>query len=136
MINPERAMKKSEPTPIRNHVELSYRIMKLNELRAEQEEVIKRDVKELYYSFHPTELIKKLWSDVKGDTETKNNLGKAGLNFGADLLIGKIFGRNKSIKGFLTSVLVEKLASYFLNKNSDKIMDGVSKLTNLFKKAA
>jgi hypothetical protein len=129
-------MQSPEMPPIRNHVELSYRIMKLNALKAEQEEVLRKDLKEIYYSFHPSELMRNMWKNFKENPEAKQNVGKAGVGLGLDFLIRRLTGRSSSIKGYLSSVLFEKLAAYFLNKHSDTIAKGVSKLGKMFKQAA
>lgn len=127
-------MKSVEMPPIRNHVELSYRIMKLNALKAEQEEVIKRNLKEIYFSFHPSELIRKAWSNFKENPEAQQTVSSAGIGMGLDFLVRKLTGRNTSLKGYLFSVLFEKAATHLINKHSDKIAGGIAQLGKLFGK--
>jgi hypothetical protein len=129
-------MHNPEMPPIRNHVELSYRIMKLNALKAEQEDVIRKDIKEIYYSFMPSELLRKAWNSFKENPAAQTNVGAAGVGIGLDFLIKRISGRNSSLKGYLSSILFEKVAGYFLKRHSDVIEKGVEKVTRMFRKAA
>lgn len=120
--------------PITNYIELKHRIMHLNARKVEQEAEIKHHIKELYYSLQPTELIKSVFKKVTGSEEKKSDLKKTGLALGADFLIGRLLGRSSSIKGFVSSIIVEKVASYVMNNHSDAISNGISKLKGLLKK--
>ena len=44
------------------------------------------------------------------------------------LFIDKVLGRNNSIKGFLSSMLFEKISTTFINKNATGIIAGIGKL--------
>jgi hypothetical protein len=118
----------SEPIIITNDTDLHYRIMKLSNLKEEQELVIKRNVRELVYSLHPSMMIKNLLNKLGGDKETRSNLKTLGLNLGKDFLINKIFGRSGSLKGFITSLFVKKATDYMINKHSDTISNGLHKV--------
>ncbi len=119
---------------ITNHTQLMYAIMQVNASRAEQEDEIKHQVKEIYYSFQPATLIKNAVGNIMDSPETKKSLTQLGLSFGADFLISKFFKRGSSMKGFLSSMVVEKIADYALRSQPDFITNGISKITNLLKR--
>jgi len=118
---------------IENDTDLHHRIMKLNNLKEEQELVIKRNVRELVYSLHPSMMFKNLLNKFTGDKETTTNLKSMGLNLGKDLLISKIFGKSGSIKGFITSLLVRKATDYVMNNHSEAVSNGIQKVEGYVK---
>lgn len=118
---------------IENDTDLHLRIMKLNNLKEEQELVIKRNVQELVYSMHPAMMIKNLFNKMSGDGETKTDLKTLGLNLGKDFLISKLFGKSGSIKGFITSLFVKKATDYVMTRHSDLISNGIHKVQEYVK---
>jgi hypothetical protein len=119
---------------ITNHTQLMYSIMQVNAARVEQEDEIKHKVKEIYYSLQPATLIKKAVESVMHSPETKKSLAQVGLAMGTDFLVSKLFKKGTSLKGFLSSMVVGKIADYALNSKSDFINNGISKIGNLLKK--
>src|SRR4051812_33041590 len=104
-------MKVLEGVVITNHVQLMHRIMHLNAQKAEQEERLKHDFKTLYYSLHPVMLLKDSLSTFASDQGVQTNVAKIGLRTGVNFVIGKILGKRSSVKGFLSSLLLEKVVS-------------------------
>lgn len=126
-------MNSSAEIIIQNDTDLHHRIMKLNNLKEEQELVIKRNVSELVYSMHPSMLFKNLVNKFTGDHEAKSDLKSIGLNLGKDFLISRLFGRGGSLKGFISSLLVRKATDYVMNNHSDLISNGIHKVENYFR---
>lgn len=118
---------------IQTDTDLHHRIMKLSNLKEEQELVIKRNVRELMYSMHPAMIVRNVISKFTGDSESRTDLKSAGLNLGKDFLISKIFGRSGSLKGFISSLLVKKATDYVINNHSDTIVNGITKVQGYFK---
>ena len=118
---------------ITNDTELHHRIMKLNNLKAEQELVIKRNVREVVYSMHPSMILKNIVNKFSEDHEGTNDLKSIGLNLGKDFLLAKLFGKGVSIKSFISSLLVRKATDYVIKNHSDLITTGIAKLENYFK---
>jgi len=118
---------------ITNDTELHQHIMKLNYLKEEQEQVIKRNVREVVYSMHPSMIFKNIVSKFSEDKESTNDLKSMGLNLGKDFLIAKLFGKGGSIKGFISSLLIRKATDYVINNHSDLIATGIHKLERFFK---
>ncbi len=108
---------------ITNHVELVLRIMHLKSEKFSQEEEIQHRFKELVYTLNPATILKNL----AGDEDVKSGLAKAGLSLGSNYVIDKVLGRNRSIRGFLFSVLVEKISTLVINNSGV-----ISKIGNLF----
>jgi hypothetical protein len=119
---------------ITNHTQLMYTIMQVNAARAEQEEEIKYKVKEIYYSLQPATLIKKAVENVMHSPETQKSLAQVGIAMGTDFLISKFFKKGTSLKSFVSSLIVEKIADYALHSNSGFISNGISKIGSLLKK--
>lgn len=124
----------SKYNSINNHTQLQYAIMQINASRVEQEEEIKYQLKEIYYSFQPATLIKNALKSALHNPETQKNLAQTALEIGTDFIISKVFKKGNSLKGFLTSVLMEKVASIAFNGQSEFINNGIDKLGGLFKK--
>lgn len=128
-------MMKPEGVRITNHTELRREIMRLNQRRAEQEEVLRQNFKEIYFSLHPVEILRNAVGKIKGSPETQNGVAagvaKAGLGLGASFLLNKLL-KNKG--GFLASLLVEKASNLIANKSSGPVMAGVAKLVAFFTK--
>lgn len=118
---------------IKNDTDLHHRIMKLNNLKEEQELVIKRNVRELVYSLHPSMIVKNLLNKIGGDKGTTSDLKNAGLNLGKDFIISKVFGRGGSIRGFISSLLIRKATDYVMKNHPDLISNGINKVQGLFK---
>ena len=123
----------SKYSHITNHTQLMYTIMQVNAARAEQEVEIKHQAKEIYYSLQPAVLIKKAVGNILHSPETQKNIAQSALALGTEFLISKFFKRGASIKGFLSSVVVGKIADYAFNGKSDFISDGIGKISNLLK---
>lgn len=119
-----------EKIKISSHTELVMRIMNLKAEKYTREEELRYSFKEFVYTLNPVSLVKESLHNLAEDREVKFDMAKIGINLGANFLIDKIMGRNRSIKGFLSSVLIEKLSSLFLNNNNNisKIISEVSKL--------
>lgn len=124
----------SKYSNISNHTQLMHSIMQLNASKAEQEEEIKYQLKEIYYSFEPSTLVKNALKNALHNPETQKNLAQTALEIGTDFIISKVFKKGNSIKGFVSSILMEKVASFAINGKSELINNGIEKLGNLFKR--
>jgi hypothetical protein len=118
---------------INNSIELKHRIMQLHAKKAEQEEMIKRGVKELAYMIHPVSVLKNSLTGLAKDTEVKQDVRKLGLEAGANYLIGKLFSKNSSLKGYLASFVVQRLATTLIRRNPQAIFSGLGKLGKMLK---
>ena len=117
-----------ENKEISNHAELVLRIMDLKVEKFSREEELKYAFKEFVSALNPISMVKESLHQLAADRDVKFDLAKVGLNLGADFIIDKVLGRNRSFKGFLSSVLFEKFSTLFLNNNISKIVSEISKL--------
>lgn len=113
---------------ILNHAELSLHIMQLKSDIALQEDELKHTFKSFLFTLNPVSIVKDSIHELAKDKEVQFDLTKVGLNVGANFLIDQLLGRNRSIKGFLSSVLIEKFSNTFINKNASGIISGITKL--------
>lgn len=117
-----------ENIKITNHTQLQLHIMHLKSKKLSQETELKHSVKEFVYSISPIAIMKDSLHSLVQDKEVRMDMAKVGLNIGANFLIDKVVGRNRSINGFLGSLLIEKISTSFINSNSNSIVSGISKL--------
>ena len=113
---------------INDHTALVLRISELKAEKIIQEGKLKNSFKEFTNNFSPLSLLKGSMQELADDKEAQSVLLKAGLNLGSNFIIEKVLGRSRSIKGFLSSILVEKLSTPFINNKVSKIISGISKL--------
>ena len=113
---------------ITNHTELQLHIKLLKAQKLSQEIEIKHAVKELITSLSAISMIKSSINEITHDKEIKFGIAKMGLNIGANYIIEKIVGRSKSIKGFLSSIIIEKISGAFINKNGSSIITSISNI--------
>jgi len=120
----------TENTKIGSHAELALRIMQLKGEKFQQEEEIKRSFKEFTYTLNPISIVKESIHELAHDKEVQVDILKVGINVGANFLIGKVLGKNNSIKGYLSTMLVQTISSSFIhnNINSSTLISGISKL--------
>lgn len=119
-----------ETTQLSSHAELLLRIEELKAKKHSQEVLLIDKFMIITSSFDFLSLLNK-------GSMNKNHefdLVKVGLNTGANLLINLVLGKNRSIKGFLSSVLVQRFASVLINNNLSTIVSGVQNLVQRFKK--
>jgi hypothetical protein len=119
-----------ESREISTHTELAVRIMHLKAEKFRQEEVLKHSFREFFYTLQPASIIKETLHELSQDKEVQFDLAKAGLNMGANFIIDRVLGKNRSIKGYLSSILIEKFSGSFINDNMTKILEGVGKFMN------
>lgn len=113
---------------INNHKDLALHILQLKSKRMKEEIELKDSFSNLVSSLSPSSLVRNTLSDLIHDKDLKLDLATAGINLGSRFLIDSIFGRNKSLKGYLSSIFVDKIATNLITNNSSKI---ISIFTNL-----
>jgi len=95
---------------ITDHATLTERILQLRE-----------DKKIEFSSLNPFNMLKQSLHEFVEDKDVKTDILKAGVNIGANLLIDKSLGKYRSIKGFLSSVLVESISTPFIYSGLSKL---------------
>ncbi|MDZ4757929.1 MAG: hypothetical protein SGJ10_07310 [Bacteroidota bacterium] len=123
-------MSEIDNTEITNHTDLALRIMHLKSERFDQETELKHTAKEFVYHLSPINMLKGSIRELASDREVQRDLTKVGINMGTHFIIDKVLGKNRSIKGFLSSLLVGNIASSLISNNMPKIISGISKLVH------
>ncbi len=117
---------------IHTYDELTVRINQLTSLKDAQEIALRNDVKELYQRLQPKNIIKETVKDLANDAEFRGNSFKAVKNVATDFVVGRLFNKNNSVKGFLATLLVEKLVAPLIANNKTKIVDFITNLVSKF----
>jgi len=115
-------------TKLTNYSELTNRIQALKDEKILHEAKLKNVFEGFANSLNPVSMIKDSIHSLAGDKVVRLDLAKAGLNLGANFLIEQVIGRNRSIKGFLTSIVVEKFSTLFINKNGLGVIAGIKNM--------
>ncbi|MFI5142223.1 MAG: hypothetical protein ACHQII_07700 [Bacteroidia bacterium] len=119
-------------TKIHTYDELTVRINQLTSLKDAQEIALRNDVKELYQRLQPKNIIKETVKDLANDAEFRGNSFKAVKNVATDFVVGSLFNKNNSVKGFIATILVEKLVAPLIANNKTKIVDFITNLVSKF----
>lgn len=113
---------------IHSYDELKKRIVQLEAVVDEKEDAIKTDVELIYQELQPKNLVRNLVKDVAGDEHLKAEGTHALGSMATDFMIKKIFNPKNTIKGFLASLLVEKVALPLIKNNKEKITSFIGKM--------
>lgn len=100
---------------LNKHETLLLEISNLRQKRKLQEEALKDAWKNFADSMNPVSIVKDSLLKLTHDPEVKTELGSAAMHAGARLIIGKVLGKHSSIKGYVASVIVEKLYFSFID---------------------
>lgn len=117
-----------EKAAITTHEELQAHIAELRATLDVQGMALNNHFSEFVQSISPFEAVKSSIHELVADKEVQFDLVKGGLNLGANFLIERIFNRNHDVKGFLSSTVIEKVSSSFIQANAASIMVGITKL--------
>ncbi|HKM92324.1 MAG TPA: hypothetical protein VJY41_01595 [Prolixibacteraceae bacterium] len=117
-----------EDQKIMNHLELISRINYLKLEKFKQEEEIINSYKELVVSLNPLSILKESINKRTENRDEKVDLLKIGMNTVANFFINRYWGKNRGIKGLISSALIELISITFINENTSKILLGISKL--------
>ena len=118
-----------------NHTELQLRIAQLKAETKIQDEVLLQTFKGFVETLNPITMAKTSIHELASDKQVQFDVVKVGLNLGTNFIIEQVLGR-QSIKGYLSSVIVEKISSSIINNNINipQIVSGISQLVNHYTK--
>ena len=125
MIAPQIDLEMADTT-ITNHKDLVLRITHLKASKLRQEEDLKHVFTTVIGAMNPVSILKDSIHELAENKAIQLDLTKVGLDIVTNFVIDKVLGRNRSIRGFLSSVLVEKLSGSFINnENVLKMIMGI-----------
>lgn len=119
-----------ESKKILNHHDLLCHISKLKDDKIYQEAELKVKLNEFAKTLDPLSIVKHSIHELTQNKEVRLDVAKVGLNVGANFLINTVLGRDKSIKGFLSSLLIKKISSIVIDKNASGIISGIGNFIN------
>ena len=115
-------------TTILNHKQLVAQIKQLKTDRINQEAHLTHSVGEFLQAINPITIAKNTLHALAVDSEVHYSLAKVGLNMAANFIIEKVLGKNRSVKGFLSTILVEIMSNAYINQHAPEI---ITKIKNL-----
>ncbi len=108
---------------ISNHSELMLRIAELNMHKDIQELELQESFRDIISSLNLVSLFKQTENQ-----ERPFELAGMSVNLVVDLIIDLILGKHRSLKGYLSAVLVEKFTNMLINNNIMSIISGFKSL--------
>lgn len=115
-----------EKNSISIHSELLFLIKEVKRSKDSQEIELIESFKELANSLRPVEVVKSSFHELVNDKEVQFDLVKGGMKLGANYIIESAFNKQSGIKGFLSSMFLEKISSTFIQANAGSIISGVT----------
>lgn len=119
-----------EKVDISTHGDLKSLIALVRESKDRQEMELKESFKGFAHALSPVEVVKSSLEKLVNDKEVQFDLVKGGLNLGTSYLINAVFNRKSTVKGFIGSTVLGKLASTYIQANAGSIIVGI---TSMFK---
>jgi len=116
---------KMENTAITNHADLLSRLTELKSARETQEVALKFTFTDLISSIDLVSFFKKSSTTNSGQS---HELIKTGLNVVLNLITGLVLGKNRSIKGYLSALMVERFTTMVIDNNLINIVAGISSM--------
>lgn len=105
-------------------------ISQLRTDKLNQEIELKILVNEIIDSLSIISIMKTTIQELVKDKEVQIDVIKLGLKTSANYLLEKVVGRNRTVKGFLASILIEKITNSLINNNSVSIISGLTDFFN------
>jgi len=109
-----------------NQSELVLRIAELKMHKEIQEEVLADSFKEILVTLDLA-----LFFTKSTNHNGLQDVAKSGINAVVDLIIDLLLGKHRSVKGYLTAIIVEKFSAMLINNNITTI---ISRITSFFNK--
>ncbi|HTA61236.1 MAG TPA: hypothetical protein VK835_02220 [Bacteroidia bacterium] len=117
---------------ITTYEELTLRINQLNGIKDAQEIELKNNLNQVYQKFQLKNILKETVRDLANDAEFRGDGFKAAGNMATDFVVGRLFNKNNTIRGFIATLLIEKLVTPLITNNKDKILSFISDLVSKF----
>ncbi len=115
-----------EKIVITSYAQLKSQISQLRTDKLNQEIELKILVNEIIDSLSIISIMKTTIQELVKDKEVQIDVIKLGLKTSANYLLEKVVGRNRTVKGFLASILIEKITNSLINNNSVSIISGLT----------
>ncbi len=108
---------KMQNTPSFN---LQLQKKELQATKLQLENIILEQVSSFIKGMNPVEYIKNTTQSILQDKNVQVDASTMGINLGVNFILEKIIGRNRSIKGYIGSMILEKISTSFISKYMNK----------------
>lgn len=108
---------------IATHAELVLQLAELRMQKGIQEDNLKNSFKDIVSGLN----LLSIFSDTSNQNRPLG-LAKMGVNMVLDLIIGLTMGKNRSVKGYLSAVILERFTSMIVDNNLLNIISGIRSL--------
>jgi hypothetical protein len=105
--------------------DLTCEIEHLQNVKNQQELQIVDSFYELAHAVNPVNIMKDAIHGLASVRPPTNDVVSVGTNIGTNYVIEKVLGKNRSIKGFLSAMLVETLTTELINRNAPQMLNQV-----------
>jgi hypothetical protein len=105
--------------------DLSCEIDHLQNIKKQQEQQLVDSFYELAHDVNPVNIMKDAIHGLASVRPPTNDVISMGTNIGTNYVIEKVLGKNRSIKGFLSALLVETLTTELINRNAPQMLNQV-----------
>lgn len=105
--------------------DLNCEIEYLQSLRTQQEQAISDSFFAVAHAVNPVTLMKDAIHGLASVRPTNGDIVSIGTNIGSNYVIEKVLGKNRSIKGFVSALIVEKLSTELINRNAPQMLNQV-----------
>ncbi len=96
--------------------DMQKRVNELSILANQQELLLKSQFHQILEDSHPLTIVKDSINSLLKDKTVQENFSTKAVSLGTNFVIEKILGRNRSIFGYFSSLLVEKYATPLIIK--------------------
>jgi hypothetical protein len=113
---------------ITNHAQLQLRIAELRMYKSIQEEELKVTLRDAFTTLNIISIFKNTSEDQP------IQLAKSAVNMTLDLIIDLVLGKHRSIRGFISSIVVERFTNSLVDNNLINVISTITELIHRFKK--
>jgi len=110
-----------------NHAQLQLRIAELRMYKGIQEEELKLSLRDAFATLNLISIFR------NATVEQPIHLAKSAVNMTLDLIIDLVLGKHRSVKGFLSSILVERFTTTLVDNNLMTVISAITELVQRFK---
>lgn len=105
--------------------DLTCELKHLQELSIRQELEIKDLILDLAHAVNPVNIMKDSIHGLASVRPPNNDIVSMSTNIGTNYVIEKVLGKNRSIKGFIGSLVAETIATELINRNAPQLLNQV-----------
>lgn len=114
---------RKQPHEICDGDELCCEIEDLKARKSRQEQELKDSFYEMAHSVNPVNLMKDAIHGLATVRPPDGDLITLGTSIGSNYLIDKVLGKNQSIKGFVSALIVEKISEELIKRNAPQMLN-------------